>query len=123
MILVTGATGNAGSQVVRALVERGHRVRAFVRDPDQGRRLLGDAVELSIGDFANRQSVDAAMERVHALVLSCADDPRRVEWEKGVIDAAAAAGVGRIVKLSSIAAEPGAPVAFWDWHGQVEQHL
>ena len=29
----------------------------------------------------------------------------------------------RIVKLSSIAAEPGAPVAFWDWHGRIEQHL
>jgi uncharacterized protein YbjT (DUF2867 family) len=123
MILVTGATGNAGSQVVRALVERGHQVRAFVRDPRQARRLFGDAVELSIGDFANQQSVNAALEGVQELVLSCADDPRRVEWEKGVIDVAAAAEVGRIVKLSSIAAEPGAPVAFWDWHGQVEQHL
>jgi uncharacterized protein YbjT (DUF2867 family) len=123
MILVTGATGNAGSQVVRALVERGHQVRAFVRDPRQAQRLFGDAVELSIGDFANQQSVNAALEGVQDLVLSCADDPRRVEWEKGVIDVAAAAEVGRIVKLSSIAAEPGAPVAFWDWHGQVEQHL
>jgi uncharacterized protein YbjT (DUF2867 family) len=60
---------------------------------------------------------------VQQLVLSGADDPRRVEWETGAIDAAAAAGVGRIVKLSSLAAEPGAPVAFWDWHGQIEQHL
>lgn len=29
----------------------------------------------------------------------------------------------RILKLSSIVAEPGASVAFWDWHGRVEQHL
>ena len=29
----------------------------------------------------------------------------------------------RIVKLSSISAEPGAPVALWDWHGRVERHL
>ena len=123
MILVTGATGNAGAQVVRALVERGQRVRAFVRDPGHAQRLFGDAVELSIGDFANQQSVNAALEGVQGLVLSCADDPRRVEWEKGAIDIAAAAGVGRIVKLSSIVAEPGAPVAFRDWHGQVEQHL
>jgi len=27
------------------------------------------------------------------------------------------------VKLSAVGAEPGSPVAFWDWHGQVEQHL
>src|SRR5262249_62420941 len=58
-----------------------------------------------------------------ALLLSCADDPRRVGWETAAIDAAVAAGVRRIVKLSAMAAEPGSPVAFWDWHGQVERHL
>ena len=55
--------------------------------------------------------------------LSGADDPRRVEWETAAIDAAAAAGVRRIVKLSSLVAEPGSPVAFWDWHGRIEEHL
>ena len=43
MILVTGATGNAGSQVVRALLERSLDVRAFVRDADKARGLFGDA--------------------------------------------------------------------------------
>jgi len=123
MILVTGATGNAGSQVVRALLERGQEVRAFVRDPSKAHSLFGDAVELALGDFADFQSVRAALERVETVFLSGADHPCRVEWETGAIDAAAAAGVGRIVKLSSIAAEPGAPVAFWDWHGRVERHL
>jgi uncharacterized protein YbjT (DUF2867 family) len=46
-----------------------------------------------------------------------------VEWEASAIDAAAAEGVQRILKLSTVGAAPGAPVAFWDWHGQVEQHL
>jgi len=123
MILVTGATGNTGSQVVRALAGRGGSVRAFVRDPDKARGLFGERVELAIGDFADPRSVRAALEGVERLVLSCADDPRRVEWETSTIDAAAAAGVRRIVKLSTTAAEPGAPVAFWDWHGRVEQHL
>jgi uncharacterized protein YbjT (DUF2867 family) len=123
MILVTGATGKAGSQVVRALLESGQEVRAFVRDPTKAHRLFGDEVELAFGDFADPQSVRAALEGVEAVLLSGADHPLRVEWETGAIDAAAAAGVGRIVKLSSIAAEPGAPVAFWDWHGRIEQHL
>ena len=39
------------------------------------------------------------------------------------MDAAVAAGVRRIVKLSAAPAEPGSPVAFWDWHAQVERHL
>ena len=68
-------------------------------------------------------SVRAALAGVDELVLSGADDPRRVGWETRAIDAAAAAGVGRIVKLSSIGAEPGSPVAFWDWHGRIEEHL
>jgi uncharacterized protein YbjT (DUF2867 family) len=123
MILVTGATGNTGSQVVRELKERGRHVRAFVRHREQAREKLGEGVELAIGDFADSQSVWAALDGVEKVLLSCADDPRRVEWETSAIDAAAAAGVRRIVKLSTVGAEPGAPVAFWDWHGQVEQHL
>ena len=123
MILVTGATGNAGSQVVRALLERGREVRAFVRDPDRAHDLFGDEVEPARGDFGDPRSVRAALEGVEEVVLSCADDPRRVGWETHAIDAAAATGVRRIVKLSAIAAEPDAPVAFWAWHGRVERHL
>jgi uncharacterized protein YbjT (DUF2867 family) len=123
MIVITGATGTTGSEAVRALVARGSQVRAFVRDPGKARRLLGQHVDLATGDFADLPSVRAALEGADALFLSCADDPRRVGWETAVIDAAAAAGVRRIVRLSTSSAEPGSPVAFWDWHGQVEQHL
>jgi uncharacterized protein YbjT (DUF2867 family) len=123
MIVVTGATGNTGSEVVRALSARGDHVRAFVRDPAQARQKLGRRVELAIGDFADSRSVRAALEGADALFLSCADDPRRVTWEIHAIQAAAAAGVRQIVKLSTANAEPGSPVAFWDWHGQVEQYL
>jgi uncharacterized protein YbjT (DUF2867 family) len=123
MIVVTGATGNAGSEVVRALAARGERVRAFVRDPGRAQQVLGEGVELAVGDFGDPASVRAALEGAGALLLSCADDPRRVGWETADIDAAVAAGVRRIVKLSAAAAQPGSPVAFWDWHGQVEQYL
>ena len=123
MILVTGATGNAGSKVVRALLERGQPVRAFVRDPGKARSLFGDGAELAIGDFADPASVRSAFEGVEQVFLSGPDDPRRVLWEMHTIDVAAATGVGRIVKLSSIVAEPGGTVAFWDWHGRIEQYL
>jgi uncharacterized protein YbjT (DUF2867 family) len=123
MIVVTGATWQAGSEVARALAARGGRVRAFVRDPGAARRKLGENVDLAAGDLADPRSVRAALDGADTLFLSCADDPRRVGWETSAIDTALAAGARRIVKLSAVGAEPGSPVAFWDWHGQVEQHL
>jgi uncharacterized protein YbjT (DUF2867 family) len=123
MIVITGATGTTGSEVVRALMAQGSPVRAFVRDPEKARRMLGEHVDLAIGDFADPPSVRAALDGADTLYLSCADDPQRVGWETAAVHAAAAAGVRRVVKLSPVPAAPGSPVAFWDWHGQVEQHL
>jgi uncharacterized protein YbjT (DUF2867 family) len=98
-------------------------VRAFVRDPRKARHLFGGSVELAVGDFADPRSLRAALDGVDEMVLSCANDPDRVEWETSAIDSAAAAGVRRIVQLSGIGAAPGSPVAFWDWQGRIEKHL
>lgn len=122
-MLVTGATGNVGSLVVRELQGRGISVRAFVRDPDKAAAMLDDGVELVFGDFSNPESVRRALEGVEGVFLACANDPRQVEYETGVIDAARQAGVMRIVKLSALGAEIGSPIAFWDWHGRIEEHL
>ncbi len=122
-ILVTGATGNIGSKVVAELQKQNVLVRAFVRDPNKARAMLGEKVELSMGDFADVNSVRRALENTHSVFLACSNDPRQVEYETNLIDAAVAAGVRRIVKLSALGAEVGSPVAFWDWHGKIEQHL
>jgi uncharacterized protein YbjT (DUF2867 family) len=123
MILVTGAMGNAGSEVVRAVQRQGASVRAFVRDPADARRRLGEGVELVPGDFGDARSVRAALDGVESVFLSGPDDRRRVGWESDLIDAASAAGVRRIVKLSGIGAAPDSPVGPWAWHGQIERHL
>lgn len=123
MIVVTGGTGLAGSEAVRALLARGERVRVFARDAGKARALFGEAVEVTHGDLADRDALLAALAGAEQLLLSGPDDPRRVEWETAAIDLAISCGVQRIVKLSSIEAAPGAPVAFWDWHGRIEQHL
>ena len=122
-VLVTGATGNVGSRVVGELRERGVPVRAFVRDPDKATAMLGEGVELAPGDFSDEASVRRAVGDVDTVFLACANDPRQVEYETGVIDAATEAGVRRIVKLSTLGAEVGSPIAFWDWHGRIEERL
>src|SRR5215218_3779901 len=106
-ILVTGATGNVGSRVVNVLRERGMQVRAFVRDPGKAAAMLGDDVDLAVGDFGDPASIRAALDGVSGVFLACGNQPRQVEDETRVIDLAQEAGVRRIVKLSALGAEVG----------------
>jgi uncharacterized protein YbjT (DUF2867 family) len=121
--LVTGATGNVGANAVRALRERGVPVRAFVRDGDRAAHMLGEDVELAVGDFGNREALERALWGTQRLFLACGNAPGQVEWECAAIDAAAAAGVDHVVKLSGPAPAIASPLVFDHWHGQIEAHL
>lgn len=122
MIVVTGATGNVGSSVVRSLLERGEKVRAFVREPEKALGMLGEGVELSIGDFDDARSVAGAMDGADRVFLSSGEGPDKVRWEKAVIDAAADAGIGLVVKASTMAADAGS-FGSLAWHGELEDAL
>ena len=122
-VLVTGATGNVGSRVVQELRARGAFIRAFVRDRDRAAKKLGGDVELAAGDFSDTASLSRALEGADHIFLTSADGPQMVEHETAVIDAAAAASVSRIVKLSTLGAMVGSPLPPFDWHGRIEQHL
>lgn len=121
-VLVTGATGSVGSAVVRELRERGVEVRAFVRDLDRAKVLLDD-VECVAGDYLDPGSIRDAINGVDRVFLCSRNDPRQLEHETNVIDAAASAGVGRLVKVGANGARVGSPLAFWDAHGRIERHL
>ena len=123
LVLVTGATGTVGSSVVRAVQERGMPVRAFVRDGRRAASALGSDVDIAVGDLADAGSVATAMKGVDRLFLACANHPRQFEYEVNAIDAAGAAGVERVVKLSAVGAETGSPLEFWDTQGRIEQYL
>ena len=122
-VLVTGATGSVGSQVIQELRKQDEDVRALVRDAERAAGTFGDGVEISRGDFGDAQSLRSALDGVDAVSLACSNQLHQVEYETRVIDAAKEAGVRRIVKLSALGAEIGSPVAFWDWHGRIEEHL
>jgi uncharacterized protein YbjT (DUF2867 family) len=66
-ILVTGATGNVGRQVVEQLTKRGAKVRALVRDPSKARFPAG--VEVVQGDLLDVDSVRSAFSGVSTLFL------------------------------------------------------
>jgi uncharacterized protein YbjT (DUF2867 family) len=121
--LVTGATGTVGGHVMRALVERGANPRAFVRDRAKAVDRHGADADIATGDFADPESLRRALDGVEQMFLTCANHPQQVDWEAAAIDAAATAGVRRVVKLSALGAEIGSPVAFFDAHGRIEAHL
>jgi uncharacterized protein YbjT (DUF2867 family) len=100
MILVTGATGTVGSEVVRRLLAAGERPRALVRDPDKARERLGEQVEHVVGDLNRMETIGAALAGVDRLFLVTTQSSRQPEWERRVIEVATRGGVGQIVKLS-----------------------
>lgn len=99
-ILVTGATGNIGAQVVHSLVERGADVRALVRDPSKARFASG--VDVVKGDFLDIDSLRAAFDGISTLFLLNAVVPDEFTQALIALNAARAAGIERIVYLSVI---------------------
>ncbi len=67
-ILVTGATGKVGSRLAKRLAQRGHHVRALVRDPTRAVDLRSVDIELAKGDLLAPDSLATAVRDVDAVV-------------------------------------------------------
>jgi uncharacterized protein YbjT (DUF2867 family) len=102
-ILVTGATGNIGRQVVEHLVKRGANVRALVRDPSKASFPAG--VSVVQGDFLDVDSLRKAMSGVSTLFLLNAVVPDEFTQALIALNVARSAGIERIVYLSVIHAD------------------
>src|SRR3569833_4078339 len=97
-ILVTGATGAVGRQVVEQLVKRGANVRALVRNPAKAD--LPAAVEIAQGELLDVDALNAAFSGVSALFLLNAVVPDEFTQALIALNAARLAGVERFVYLS-----------------------
>ncbi|NEB76053.1 NAD(P)H-binding protein [Streptomyces sp. SID14478] len=122
MILITGATGTIGSEVVRLLAARGVPHRALTRDPARAR--FGPGTEVVRGDYDDPSSLNAAVTGVDAVFMVTA--PRAASpgaHDLALLAAARAAGVRRAVKLSAIGTgDPGIGPG-GAWHVPGEQAL
>lgn len=97
-ILVTGATGMIGSQVIKHLRSRGYGARALVRDPAKATLLEG--VEVVKGDMLDVDSMRAAMRGVRTLFLLNAVVPDEFTQAMIALNLAREAGIERIVYFS-----------------------
>lgn len=109
-VLATGATGTVGREVVRGLLERGARVRAFSRHPETAG--LPAAVELVRGDLTDAASLREALVGVEAVHLITFDAPRGAGGGEAlgdpasIIEALRGAGVARVTVLQNGHAGP-----------------
>lgn len=107
-ILVVGATGTLGRQVVRRAIDEGHQVRCLVRSGNKAMFLKEWGAELIKGDLCYPESLPLALEGIDAVIDAATSRPtdsesiKRVDWEGKVslIQAVKTAGIDRFIFFS-----------------------
>jgi uncharacterized protein YbjT (DUF2867 family) len=120
VILVTGATGTVGREVVAQLLAAGQSVRGMTRNPIKAK--FDPLVEVVQGDFADADSLAKAVngaDRVFSLTLG----PQTGSHERALAAAAKKAGVRRIVKLGAMGGDGETRNAIRRWHEEGEQAI
>jgi uncharacterized protein YbjT (DUF2867 family) len=123
MILIIGATGTVGREIVQQLVAHGVSVRALVRSPEKATAIAAPGVEPVLGDLQHPRSLDAALAGVTRAFLLSPLDPHQVTLQGNFIQAAQRAGQVYIVKVSGLGTALDSPVRSGRWHAQIEQQL
>jgi uncharacterized protein YbjT (DUF2867 family) len=135
MILVAGATGALGSDIVRRLLARGERVRALVRSTSDAAKvdsLEKSGAEIARGDLKDPDSLQSACRGVKAVISTVSMigtgkegdsfEATDSEGTRSLIDAARAAGAERFLFISfDLAGMPDAPIV--RAKGEVEDYL
>jgi uncharacterized protein YbjT (DUF2867 family) len=127
-VLVTGATGKQGGACVEALLTRGHQVRALTRNSASpaANRLRERGVEITVGDFSDRDSLMRAARGADAVYAMSTPYEQGAEKETAqgitITDTARAARVGHFVYSSVASANRGTGIGHFDGKYAVEKH-
>lgn len=117
-ILVLGATGNIGSELVKQLAAGGH-------DPILGvtSEVEGSPHRQRVLDFGDRASLQQAFEGVDSLFVVLPVAEATGTFADNIAAAATAAGVGHIVRSSAAAAETGSDYSLLALHGEIDDRF
>ena len=128
-VLITGATGQQGGALTRVLLDKGHRVRAFVRRPDsqEAKELERLGAELAEGDFEEPSTIEQAARGMDAVYVVATPFEAGMEAETrhgiAAADAAKTAGVGHLVYSSVGGADQDTGIPHFDSKRKVEKHI
>ncbi len=124
MILLTGATGTAGSLIANEFVQRREPVRVLVRDRTKAIGLEKvPTVEIVQGDMSRRSSLGSALEGVDRVLMISGPSMDMVETQSTFIEACKSAGVHHVIKFSGLDARPETTFPFGLMHKEVEEYL
>ncbi|MEL6666810.1 MAG: SDR family oxidoreductase [Pseudomonadota bacterium] len=121
MILVTGATGNVGSEIARQLIAKNVPFRIYVRDADKAATMIGaEGYEVALGDFSNEAAFASALEGVDAVyMVTNQSDAFKSDLQRKVRQAEQA-GIKRFVMLSA-EGDPESEIFFVRRTGELEE--
>jgi uncharacterized protein YbjT (DUF2867 family) len=122
-ILITGATGTVGTQLVKTLSNLNVKVRAGVHSIIKGEKLKLPHVELCEIEYHKPESLKVAITGVDRVFMITPFTENQVELGKAIIDAAKNAGVKHVVKLSASGADSEPGIQLGRWHREVEKYL
>ena len=128
-VLVTGATGKQGGQLVRELLARGHSVRALTRKPESpaAAALAARGVTIAAGDFEDQGSLERAARGVDAVfaMATPVEGGEKAETREGIniVRAAVAAGVSHLVYSSVAGADRATGIPHFDSKFEVEKEI
>ena len=122
-ILVAGATGTNGSELLRQLANKGIHARAMVRDPERAANLACDTVELVRGDLSDRSSLAAALDGIEKAYIVTAVHKDTEAWFESFFAAAKEAGVSQLVKFSGMRADVESLSEIIRQHGRTDETL
>lgn len=122
-ILVTTAAGNVGREVVRALAEKGWRVRAQVRDRSEAPALQSHAAEIVEADLDQPETLGPVFAGVRGAFLTTPAGPKIVGWFSALYGAASRAGVAHVMKLSGMGVSLGSTSPMVQAHRVSDERL
>jgi NAD(P)H dehydrogenase (quinone) len=122
-LAITGSTGAVGGRAARRLADAGVEQRLLVRDAGEAPQ-LDRAVPVEVPDYGDYDTMSVALAGVDTLFLvSFREAEDRLDRHFRAVDAAAAAGVDRIVYLSFLQASSDSTFKLGRQHYATEQHI
>jgi uncharacterized protein YbjT (DUF2867 family) len=122
-ILVTGATGTVGSEVVNQLsnVKSDFKIKAAVRSVENAKKVKGDGIEVIQADYNKPETLRETFRDIDRLFIVPPETPNAIEQASNVIDEVKKSEIKHVVKLSALGADVESIVSSLRLHRQTEK--